>query len=501
MRCILTLDVGTTSIKTCIFDKGFALLGYSVQEYELITPAKDIVELDPDLYWEALKKGVKSAVKQAGIEADRIKVITVSTQGETLIPVDSNGKALQNAIIWLDARATSESEYISGLFSEDEIYSITGLPELSSPSPISKVLWIKIHESELYERTYKFMLLEDYLIFKLTGRFVTEKSLMSSTGYFDINQGILWNEILDKLQIEKDKFPQILDCGEKVGEILPDIAVELNLSTSAIVSTSAMDQVASAIGAGNITSGRITETTGTALVIAATTDTPDYSNPSKVTIYRHAVKDKFIILPYCQTAGIILKWFKDEFLKYEAETSEKTGKSIYTLMDEMAERVPELSGGLFLLPHFAGMMAPDRIPNARGVFFGVGLDTKREHFIRAILESVAYMLKENIELLEKMGLDIENICSLGGGSKSKLWCKIKANVTGKEIITMEQEETTSIGAAILAGISAGMYRNIEDAYLVFKEKDIFKPEYEIAQKYIEGYKTYKKLYHDIKNCF
>ena len=501
MSFLLTLDVGTTSVKTCVFNREFTLLGFSSEEYQLQTIGNNIVELHSDIYWEAVKSGIGRAVRLAGIKSSEISVITITTQGETLIPVDAYGKALRNAIVWLDARAEEEAAYIGRRFEAHEVYSVTGLPEINAACPVSKLLWIKNREPEVYHRTHKFLLLEDFLISKLTGKYVTEKSLMSSTGYFDINRGELWQDMLDHIGIDSGKFPAILDCGKNAGGILLDIADDIGLSPSAIVATGAMDQAASAIGSGNIVSGIVTETTGTAMVIAATTDLPDYSNPAKVTIYRHAVPGKFIILPYCQTAGIVLKWFKDEFCRYESEVCCETGKSIYAYMDELAEGIPPLSNGLILLPYFAGMMTPEINPGAKGVFFGMGLDTKKPHFIRAILESIAYMLRDQIELLEGMGVTVGEIRSLGGGSKSPLWSGIKADVNNKVIVTMDQEESTSLGAAILGSMTAGMYGSIEEACRAIKPKERYIPEAARTALYSEGYQTYNKVYDSVKKMF
>ena len=501
MDYIITLDVGTTSVKTCLFDNKFNMKGFSSEEYELYTPSNDIVELDPEIYWKAAKNGIRKVVKTSGADPADVRVITIVTQGETMIPVDKNGKALRNAIVWLDARAGKETEYISRKFSNDDVYQKTGLPELTGACPVSKVLWIKDNEPEVYGNTYKFLLLEDYLVMKLSGKFVSDKALISSTGYYDINEEVYWKEMLEYIDVEEGKFPEVLDCGVEVGGILMDIADELGINPAAIISTGSMDQAASAIGAGNIEEGIVSETTGTALVIAATTGKPDYSNPARLSIYKHAVKGKFLILPYCSTAGMVLKWFKDEFCQHENQLSQEAGKSIYAYLDELAASAPPLSNGLVILPQFAGMLTPEINPAVKGIFFGVGLDTKKAHFVRAILESIAFMLRENVELLEKMGVKVSEIRSLGGGSKSSLWCRIKTDVNHKVILTMEQEESTSLGAAILGSISIGMYSSLEDACRVAKVKNRYEPDEAASKEYDRGYRTYKGLYTHLKPMF
>ncbi|OGO81621.1 MAG: hypothetical protein A2Y21_06065 [Clostridiales bacterium GWC2_40_7] len=501
MGYLLTLDLGTTSVKACVFNENFDLLGYSSEEYELLTSEGNIVELTPETYWQAAISGIRKATELSGITGMDTGIITITTQGETLLPVDSSGAPLRNAINWLDARAEEEAAYINNRFTNEEVYGNTGLPEIGPACPVCKVLWIKNKEPEIYGKTFKFMLLEDFIILRLTGKYVTEKCLMSSTGYFDINKEVLWMEMLSYAGIEPEKFPQIMDCGTIVGGLLPEVADELGINPGIRVSTGAMDQAASAIGAGNVTEGIITETTGTALVMAATIKMPDYSNPARLNIMKHGLKGKYIMLPYNSTAGIVLKWFKDEFCRYETEKYAEEGKSVYLYLDELAESSPPLANGLILLPHFAGMLTPEINPAVKGVFFGVGLDTRKPHFIRAILEGIAFMLKQNVELLEQMGIEVKEIRSLGGGSKSRLWCQLKADVNNRVIHTMEQEETTSLGAAILGSLAAGIYRTVEEACRVVKVKKSFKPDEKTVSVYAKGYVSYKQLYTSLKKMF
>jgi xylulokinase len=501
MGYIMTFDVGTTSVKTCLFTEDIKLIAFSSEEYELLTPKKDVVELDPEIYWNTLKKGIREVLDTSGINTEEILVMTLTTQGETLIPVGKDGAPLYNALVWLDARAVEESAIITGLIASDTFYRHTGLPEAGPACPVCKVLWFKRNQPELFEKIFKFLLLEDYLLFKLTGKFISEQSLMSSSGYFDINSGILWQELLDSLDINCELFPEVLPCGEIIGNISKNAALELGLSTLTIVSTGAMDQISSAIGAGNIYPGIVTETTGTAMVIGATTIEANYSNISKVIIYKHYNKN-FLLLPYCPTAGIVLKWFKDEFCGSEMNECKANGKSIYQMLDELASVVKPGANGLIFLPHLAGALSPEVNPYAKGVFFGISLETKKAHFVRAILESIGYMLKENIEMLESLGIEVKEIYSLGGGSDSKLWNSIKADITGKHILVLEQQESTSFGAAILGAVSIGLYNSVEEACkLQARSKNVYIPDQTNIGIYNKTYTTYIEVYNNLKELF
>lgn len=503
MSYILTLDIGTTSVKTSLYTEQLKLVGYVSEEYKLITKPNNVIELPAEKYWEASKTGIKRIIEKSGVSGNKIQAIVITTQGETLIPVNSQGEALRNAIVWLDGRATEESKYLSQKFPSEQVYSITGLPGIDSVCPISKILWIKKYEPEVYKKTYKFLLLEDFIIMKLCGEFVTEKSLLSSTGYFDIINDRIWSEILDYAGISTEKLPEPLECGTKVGCVNPEVAKELKLSEKTIVITGAMDQVAGAVGAGNLKPGIVTETTGTALVIAATTTKPPQKEDTfKVTTYRHAIKGKYLIIPICMTAGIILKWFKDEFCHKEVELSKETGRSVYDLLGEMAEKIPPLSNGLFLLPYFRGMLTPEENYSARGTFFGISLNTSKAHFIRSIFEGVGYMLRENLEVMRNLGTTITQIRALGGSARSKLWLHIKADITDCEVVSMQEPESSSLGAAILGSVALGLFTNYEQAASksnLIKER--FYPEKQNVNKYERGYLLYKELYQQLKPLF
>ena len=497
-KMLLTLDVGTTAVKAGLFSEELQPLDFNVKEYNLLTPAKGMVEIEPEIYWCSAAECIKHVVESSGVEKKQIISLTCTTQGETIIPVGYNGEVLHNAVVWLDSRAEKEAEYISQRFSAEDFYHKTGCPEISPIWPVSKILWFKNNKKNIYDNTFKFLLLEDYLIYKLTGKFVTNPAVSCSTGYFDIYHGRLWNEILDYCDIAADKIPECKSCGTLVGNISEEASTELELPQTVAVSTGAMDQVASAVGSGNITNGTVTETTGTAQVVAATCDKPELDSWSPVTVYAHAVAGKFLLINVSQTAGIILKWFRDEFCK---DIVDRTGDEAFIKMSELAEHAPPLSKGLSLFPHFTGMQVPKLDSGTRGVFFGIGLDTGRECFIRAIMEGVGYMLRESMEVLETLGIVPSYIYSLGGGAKSSAWNQIKSDICKLPVTTMKNEESASIGAAILGGIACGVFTNVEEAVCLLEEKNKVMPNTENSDCYEDGYSVYRQMYERFKDLF
>lgn len=495
MAQYVTLDVGTTAVKAGVFDASLRMLAIHIEEYSLATPAPGIVELDPDVYWRSAVKGIRRVLAAPGVDASAIATITCSTQGETLIPVSAAQRHLHNAIVWLDGRATEQAERIAGEFDAGEFYATTGQPDISPICPVSKVLWLKENVPGIYDAADKILLLEDYLIMRLSGEYATNPAVMCSTGYFDIHADALWDRMLDHCGIDARKFAPIVPCGTVVGNILPRVAEELGLPGGVMVTTGAMDQVAAAIGSGNVKAGVVGEITGTALGVTAFADAFDGSVLSPVNVYKHAIQGKYLLFSFSQTAGMVLKWFRDEFCR-------DLGDGDFDALTALAAEAPPLSGGLTVYPQFTGAQIPENNAAARGVFFGAGLNTGRPHFIRAILESVGYMLRENIEAMGRdFGLAPGEIYSLGGGAKSRLWLGIKADINRLPLVRLEQDECTSLGAAILGGVAAGHFSSIEEAAGCVRLGERFEPDAARADLYEKGYATYRELYPRLKTLF
>lgn len=493
MPYLLTIDAGTTSVKVGIFGVDGQLRGMSTQEYVLSTPSFNRVELPVNVYWLASKNGIREALKKTGIKADSIAALCICSQGETLILVDKKGKPLRDAIVWLDTRAKAESLEISQAFSLDEFYHITGLPNISPMWPVAKILWMRRNQSHIFKRTSKFLLLKDYLVYRLTGEFIADATISSSTGFLRLREKNWWNKMLDFIEIDKEQLPPIVNSSEVIGKIIPQVASELGLSHNTLVVAGAMDQMAGAVGAGNIAPDIVTETTGTALALITTVDKPIYDGQRRIPCSPHAVLNKFTLMPYSETAGIVLKWFRDTFGR-----KDEGKKETYDALMKLAKTVPLGSEGLLALPHFAGSFCPHYNPEARGAFVGISFNHKRSHFVRALVESIAFMLKENVELLKTLGVKVEKVRSLGGAAKSDFWLQVKSDVLNLPIELPKCSEASSLGAAILAGVGAGIYRDIDEAVkAIVSIKKIFSPRPEDVSIYQGIYGEYLDLCHKL----
>ncbi len=491
MKYIITLDIGTTAIKTCLFDQQLGLVASENEEYALLTPSPAMVELDPQTYWDVACRGIRSVTSRAGVAPADIAAVVPTTQGETLIAVARDGSALHNAIVWLDTRAEEQSAWLAAKVDGADYYAHTGLASPEPALPAAKILWLKQHRPEVHAAAHKFLLLEDYFHARLTGRFVSHGSMLSSTGFFDIAGGAYWNEMLALLGTPADRFGQVLQCGSVVAPLSAAAAEACGLTTATVSVTGAMDQIASAIGAGNTVPGIVTETTGTALVVGATLNSPDWNNPERPIIYRHALPGSYLLLPYLPTAGIILKWFKDEFCR---DVAAPQGGSVYDGLTALAEAVVPGCDGLVLLPDFTTAGVPGSDAPAGGAFCGIGLNSTRGHFVRAIMEAIAFMVHECVQTIERSGTPVQEVRSLGGGSKSVLWNRIKAAVTGKTMCTMAHTESTSLGAAVLGTVALGWYGSVGEACgkaAVVKERVV--PDEAMRKAYKEAYGRFAAL--------
>ena len=458
MKYLLGADIGTTSLKASVFDTDGNMIKSVTKDYTLIVsgdevefPAEDYVRLFCEAYDEVSQ----------GVE---ISAFSIDTQCETIIVTDENDTPLMNAIVWLDNRATKQADMIKEHFGTKKVYDVTGQPEITATWPAAKMLWIKENKPEIHSQIKKVFLLEDYLLYRLTGNFVTEKTLQSSTIYFDIKNDCWWNEMLDFVGINPQWLPALCDSAVKVGEY-----------KGAAVVTSAIDQIAGAIGAGITDSSVVSEMTGTTMVVfAPCNELPEFNSDSIVPCHKN-YDGKYCLLSWTPTAGIALKWFKNNFCENFS----------FRELDDIAKEVPAGSCGLTFLPYLCGSTMPKYNPDAKGAFMGLTMEHTRAHAVRSILEAVACMLKANLDYL---GVSCGEIRSMGGGASSPLWCQIKADMTGKSIAVLENNETACLGSAILAGVGVGIFDDVKSVcQRLVKIKNVYTPS---GTDYSECYKNF-----------
>jgi sugar (pentulose or hexulose) kinase len=501
MDHLLSVDLGTTAIKVALFDAGGRVLGKATREYALLTPSTLAVELPVETYWQAFKSGVGEVLAASRVRPASIRALGISAQGETLIFAGKDGQPLRNAIVWLDNRAQKEAEELNREFPEKDTYRITGQVSIVPTWPAAKVLWVQRNEPEVFAKAAKILLIEDYFIHRLTGKYACEGSLICSTVYWDINTRRWWPEMLRRLRIGDDRLPEIRESGEPVGALLPAVARELGLDAGTVVCTGALDQAAGAIGVGNIRPGVFSENTGAALAICATVDRPVLDPKGRMPCHYHGIPGTYMAHTFT-TGGMVLKWYRDVFCQPEIQVGAQAGLDAYELLGQEAARVPPGAEGLVMLPHLQGAMAPEANPRAKGVLYGITLRHTKAHFARAIMEAIACIVRRNIEVVEELGIRVSEIRGLGGGSRSAVWNQIKADLTGRPVLTMENEEAACLGAAIVAGVGVGLFPSLPEACgRMVRVKGRHEPDPRTAEVYNGHYAKYVGLYDSLAGMF
>ncbi len=492
---VAALDLGTTGCRTFIFDLSGVIIASDYQEWQSYYPSPSFVEQDADVWWKSIKITIENAIKKSGIDKADIVSLSVTNQRETIVPVDKEGNPLHNALVWQDRRTIDQVEYIKNKIGIDKIYETTGLtidPYFSA----TKILWFKDEKPEIYKKTHKFLLVSDFIIHKLTGKFITDFSNASRTMLFDINRLQYSDEIASQLEIDLDKMPDALKSGVDIGEIETEDTL---FDKKTLVITGAGDQQSAALGVGVVSPGDIKCTTGTGSFILAYLSQPNFDPMKRVLCSCHAVPGVWVQEASIFTSGAVLRWFRDQIGHAECNMVQE-GQDPYDLITAEAKKSNIGAKGLLLIPHFIGSGAPHWNPHARGIIFGLALGHERKDLYRAVLEGVAYEIRKNIEVFTELGIEPKELMLTGGGSRSDFWNQICADVLGIPCVRNIVEEATSLGVAILAASGAGIFPDIaKAAESLCKVDKKWMPNNERHERYEKLYRFSYDLYEMINS--
>ncbi|NLC44055.1 MAG: hypothetical protein GX783_07200 [Clostridiales bacterium] len=478
---LLGIDLGTTGCKSMIFDLEGNILGEHYIEYDLIfTP--EGVEQDANLWWAHVKTAIKTALKNADVEGTKVLGLSMSSQGISFVPIDEHGNTLMNAISWYDNRAMEEADEIKSDYDNFSIYSRTGRQISSLVFP--EVMWLKKHRSEIYDNTYKFLMGLDFLVYRFTGQCATDYTMASGTLCFDTVKHEWISEFFEKYDIDMDKFPSIHNFGDVIGTVLPEVAEELGLSTETKVVMGLQDQKAAAAGAG-IDHGIITVSLGTASAISSIADTHVVDESMGVACHGFS-RDNWMLENSIGTAGAALKWVRNTMFSQIS----------YAQMDALAEQTPAGSNGIFFYPKLSKGVSV----NNEGFFTGLGLEITQGDIIRSVLEGIGYEIQERITAHQRISQgarSAKEISIFGGGATSSIWCQIIADITNMTVVVPRTHETGSLGAALCAGIGAGIYKDLADAKRMvggMQTKYVPNPKnHEVYKERIKAYAETKSL--------
>ena len=490
---LLTVDLGSTAIKTTLFDDELGILAVANREYQARTLDAVRVEIDAQTYWNAFADTVAEVMQKAAIRPEAIRALGWSSQSETLVVVGEDGEPLRPVIVWTDNRASAEARELEADFGPELLHHTTGQVAMVPTWPAPKILWLRRHEPEVFRRAHKFLLLEDWFIHRLTGRYVCEGSLISSTMYWNFTSKLWWGDMLAALGITEAQLPEIHESGEPVDGIAPAVAADLGLSSSTVVCTGGLDQAVGAVGVGSLEPGLFSESTGGCVGICVPVPEPVFDPGRRMPCQYYALPDTYMAHSFT-TGGLAFRWLRDTFGESELSSAASTSGDAYDLLTAKAEGVPPGSDGLIMLPHLQGAMAPDTDPDAKGVFYGFTTHHTKPHFSRAVLESIAFVVRRNLDVLRDIGTEVGTIRVLSGGAKSALWNQIKADVTGCVVERTAMTEASSLGAALLAASAVGIVPSVEAGVRSHvRVVDRFEPNEQNRAVYDDAYARYCSL--------
>ncbi len=492
-RLFLGLDVSTTAAKALLIDDRGAIVASASTPLTVQTPQPLWSEQDPHQWWAGTARSIRELLGVAGVDAANVEAVGLTGQMHGLVLLDEQHRVLRPAILWNDQRTAAECDEIrSRLGGRDHLVEVTGNDALTGFTA-PKILWVRDHEPETYARARLVLLPKDYVRLRLTDIAAMDKADGSGTLLFDLAARDWSDEVLSRLEIPRVWLPPTFEGPEITGRITPEAARETGLREGTPVVAGGGDQAAGAVGAGAIRPGVVALTLGTSGVVFASTDRPMVEPQGRLHAFCHAVPNRWHFMGVTLSAAGSLQWYRDTLA---------AGESFEALVTE-AEQAPPGCDGLTFLPYLSGERTPYPDPLARASFVGLTVRHRRAHLTRAVLEGVAFSMKDCFELLSGAGLSaVDQVRVAGGGARSSLWRRIVASVLNVELVTVNSSEGASFGAALLAGVGAGAWADVDagcEATIAITGHD--QPDPAWKRTYDSAYLRYRSLYPALKPTF
>jgi xylulokinase len=501
MSYLIGMDIGTSSTRAIIIDEEGKLIASATGEYPLITPKPGWAEQNPEDWWKASIKVIKEVIETSKISPEDVAGIGPSGQMHGSVFLDRDGNVLRPALLWCDQRTQKQCDEIYDIFGYDGFIKLSynkALTGFTAP----KILWLRENEPQNYKKIYKILLPKDYIRFKLSGAYATEVSDGSGTILMDIAARTWSDEILSGLEINKSLLPDLYESPEITSKVSAEAAQLTGLLEGTPIVGGAGDQAGGAVGSGIVTPGLISDYIGTSGVVFSYSEDATYDSEGRLHSFCHAVPGKWHLMGVTLAAAGSLKWYGDNFGPSKQIMEKYPDKKSYKLLDLQAENVAPGSDGLIFLPYLSGERTPYADPDARGVFFGISYIHGQDHFVRSILEGVAFSQFDCLSLMREVGITSDKVVLFGGGARSRIWKQIVADIFSTKIVTLNVEEGPSYGGALLAGVGVGIYGSVHEATgKVIKEVEEVLPVAENIEKYDRIYEIYRSLYSDLKEDF
>jgi len=488
----LGIDLGTSSVKIIIMNDNGEVSANVSKSYPISYPKVGWAEQNPEDWWNSTKEGIKELLSKSSVKAEDISAIGISGQMHGLVMLDENNDVLMPAILWCDQRTQKQCDYLNNEFGQDKLSKYTGNKALTGFT-IPKVLWVKENKPEIYSRIAHIMLPKDYINFKLTGNFASDVSDASGTLMFDVKNRRWSKEMVQLLELDEKVLPKVYESWEVIGNISEKVSGEIGLSTSTAVAAGAGDQAAGAVGTGTTDTGVLSVAMGTSGVVFACDEKFSVDKENKLHSFCHA-NGKWHQMGVMLSAASCLQWW--------AETVNSDIPNVYEKLFSEAAETPAGSNKLFFLPYLMGERTPHSDVNAKGCFIGLNITHKRGDMTRAILEGVCFGLRDSLEILKSLNVEVKEVRVSGGGSRTRLWRQILADVFNLKVCVINATEGPAYGAAILASVGCGLYPSVDDACkALIKITDTAEPIAENVEKYNKAYNVYSSLYYCLKDKF
>uniref|UniRef100_A0A832I679 Carbohydrate kinase n=1 Tax=Pseudothermotoga hypogea TaxID=57487 RepID=A0A832I679_9THEM len=484
MEYVVGIDVGTTSVKATVLSKDCELVFEDQIPHQLITQRANFSEEDPNVWWDSTLTLLKRIVQEL---KDGLVAIGVSGMVPTLILVDEKGEPIRHSIQQNDARAVEEIEYFKSKIDREEFFERTG-NTINQQLIFPKFEWLRRHEPENVQKTRWIMGSYNYITFKLTGKPCLDVNWALESGMWDVKEKRWFDEILKVAGIPKDLLAQVYEPHQTVGELKAEIAEQIGIHHPVAVIAGSADHIASTLGIGAIRDGDLVLKIGGAGDVMYVSD--ELIVDENLFIDYHDVPGKYVLNGCMAASGSIVRWFSEKILKTDLRS-----------LNEQAKNSPVGSNSLILLPYFLGEKTPIFDAKAKGVWLGLSLNHEIKDLFRSILEAVAYGFMHHIEVIRNKGRKIERVFLCNGGAKSELWRKIVADVTGYDLIYIEENPGSSAGVAFLAGYAVGLFKDWEEIEKMNKRKYIVHCDAKNHELYSRYYKIYRETYESLKHVF
>lgn len=486
MHYYIGADLGTSALKLLLLDSNKSIINSVTKSYKVSYPKPGWSEQNPEDWWSAFVSGIKELT--ANIDRLQVKGIAVAGQMHGLVALDSKDNVIRPAILWNDGRTDKETDYLNETVGKKKLSDVTAnIAFAGFTAP--KILWLKNNEPENYNRISKIMLPKDYINYILTGVHASDYSDASGMLLLDVKNKCWSKEMLEICGISESQMPKLFESYEEIGTLLPEIAKELDLSEKMVVAVGAGDNAGAAIGTNTVGNGKCNISLGTSGTIFISSDKFCVDSNNALHAFCHA-DGGYHLMGCILSAASCNKWFCDEVLKTDKYA------------DEQVDITKDMLGNndVFFLPYLMGERSPVNDTNATGMFIGLRPNTTRKEMLLAVLEGVAFAVRDNIEIAKSLGISIEKSTVCGGGAKSALWVEILSNVLNIELDIPKTEEGPGLGAAILAMMSYNKNTNVKK-YANLEIKQTVKPQCDLTKRYEEKYKKFKKIYPSVKELY